>query len=98
MRFAASMWIYTKADVCNGPKHMQDFRVNKVNSIMEAVNWVCDDSLDNHFWVSQATMALQEAKSSGGAAIRHRNPLRGAVRDAVVLSTNQPQQGPVEWW
>ena len=71
---------------------MQGFRVNKVNSIMEAVNWVCDDARDNHEWVSEFSMALQEAKSSGGVAIRHRNPLRGAVRDAVVLSTNQPQQ------
>ena len=30
---------------------MQGFRVNKVNSIMEAVNWVCDDARDNHEWV-----------------------------------------------
>ena len=40
-RLAASMWIYTKAVVCNGQKHMQNLRIFKLRSIMEAINWVC---------------------------------------------------------
>ena len=28
---------------------------------MEAVNWVCDDALDEHVWVSEHTISLQEA-------------------------------------
>ena len=29
---------------------------------MEAVNWVCDDAIDEHVWVSEQTTPLQEAK------------------------------------
>ena len=29
-RFAASIWIYTKAVVCNGQSHMQNFRTFKI--------------------------------------------------------------------
>ena len=28
---------------------------------VEAVNWVCDDTLDEHVWVSEQTISLQEA-------------------------------------
>ena len=37
--FAASMWIFTKAVVCNGQNHMQNYRTFKKGSIMEVVNW-----------------------------------------------------------
>ena len=29
---------------------------------MEAVNWVCDDALDDHVWVDEQTISCQEAK------------------------------------
>ena len=51
--FAARMWVYTTAVVCNGQRNMQSFRVKKMNSIMEAFNWVGDDILDDHEWVSE---------------------------------------------
>ena len=46
------MWTKTKAGICNGQNHMQNYRVLKVRSIMEAVIWVCDDALDELLWVS----------------------------------------------
>ena len=33
-----------------------------MNSIMEAVHWVCDDILDDHEWVSKICVSLQESK------------------------------------
>ena len=42
-RFAGIIWIYTRAVVCNGQSHMQNFRIFKLRSILEAVTWVCDD-------------------------------------------------------
>ena len=43
---------------------MQNFKILKLRSILEAVIWVCDDALDGHVWVSERTGALQEAKVS----------------------------------
>ena len=57
-RFAASIWIHTKAAVCNGESH----------SVLEEVNWVCDDARDDHVWVSEQTIALHEGTSLGGSA------------------------------
>ena len=57
-RFAASMWIYSQAVVCNGERHKQTVRVNKMNSI-----WcVCVDLLEDHVRVSEFSLALQERK------------------------------------
>ena len=61
-RFAASMWICTKAVKCDGQNHMQTYRLFKVRSFLEAVNWVCDDALDEHVWVSELATSCQEAK------------------------------------
>ena len=61
-RFAASMWIHTLAVVRNGQNYMQNFRFFKLRSVMEAVNWVCDDALDEHVWVSEQTISLQDTK------------------------------------
>ena len=41
---------------------MQEYKLLKVRSIMEAVNWVCDDALDDHEWVSELTISCEEAK------------------------------------
>ena len=34
----------------------------KVRPFLEAVNWVCDDALDEHVWVSELATSCQEAK------------------------------------
>ena len=44
----SSMWIYTTAAACHWQNHMQNARIFKLRSIMEAVNWVCDDALDEY--------------------------------------------------
>ena len=61
-RFAASVWICTKAVMCNGQDNMQEYRLLKFRSTMEAVSWVCDDALDDYVWVSGLTISCREAK------------------------------------
>ena len=58
-----------------------------MNSIMEAVNWVCDDILDDHLWMSEVSLALQEA-----TILEAQNCDRGPLRGALVLGTDQSQQ------
>ena len=55
-RYAASMWIFTKA-VIYGQKHMEAFWHCEMNSIMEAINWVCACSQDDHDWISEFSLA-----------------------------------------
>ena len=38
----------------------QTFGVNRRNSTMEAVSWVCDGIFDDHEWVSEFSLKLQE--------------------------------------
>ena len=61
-RFAASMWMYTKAVICNGQNHMQNYKLLKFRFIRETVNGVCDNALDEHLWVSELPISCQEAK------------------------------------
>ena len=56
------MWLYTKAVVCNEQEPMQNYRLLKFRSVMKAVNWVCDNALDEHMKVSELTISCQEAK------------------------------------
>ena len=46
--------------VCNGQNHMQNKGIFKLRSFPGAVNWVCDDALDEHVWVSEQTFSSQE--------------------------------------
>ena len=36
---------------------MQNYKIFKLRSIMEAVSWVCDDALDEHVWLSTQTIS-----------------------------------------
>ena len=49
-RPAASMWIYTKAVICNGQQHTYVCRNMKKYSMIEAVSWVCTQVRENHEW------------------------------------------------
>ena len=40
-RCAASIWMHTMVVIYHEQKHMETFRNNKMNSIMEAASWVC---------------------------------------------------------
>ena len=48
-RFAACMWIYTKAVLCDGQE-----------STMESVIWVCKVALEDHGWVSELTISVRK--------------------------------------
>ena len=61
-RFAASMWIKTKAVVCRGAIPHAKLQVLHILIYYDTINWVCDDALDEHVWVSELTISLQEAK------------------------------------
>ena len=45
-RLTASTWMYTEAVVCNGQMVMETFKINEMNSIIEAV--VCADLQEDH--------------------------------------------------
>ena len=61
-RFAACMWINTKAVICNGQENTQEYLMQRFRPIMEDANWVCDDVLNDHEWVSERTISRQEAE------------------------------------
>ena len=44
----------------------QTFGVNRRSSTMEAVSWVCDGIFDDHEWVSEFSLKLQETNMFGG--------------------------------
>ena len=44
------MWIYSKAVVCNGERRVENFRINKMSSVMEAVNGAWEILYEHHEW------------------------------------------------
>ena len=46
---------------------------------MEAANWVCDDALDDHVWVSELTISCQEAKVLKALQCDFAKPMHGPV-------------------
>ena len=94
-RFAARMWIYTKVMICNGQNNMQEYRRHKCRSIMEAVNWVCDDALDDHVWVSERAISCQEAK---GLQYDLANPCIVQWGMLWLFGTNKSQSEIIEQW
>ena len=57
--FAACMWIYTRAVPCDEHDSTQESLRRKMLSIMESVNWVCEEALEEHEWVSPVTISLK---------------------------------------
>ena len=66
--------------------------MNKMNSIVEAVNGAWEIFHENREWIPQVSIMLQECKSSGGVKLPHRGSVRRAVTDVGILCTDQPQQ------
>ena len=58
--FAACMCMYTKHVLCDGQETTQNFLKRKMMSIMESVNWVCEEVLEEHEWVSQLNISLKQ--------------------------------------
>ena len=58
--FAACLWICTEAVLCDELDSTQEYLRRRMLSIMESVNWVCDEALEEHEWVSPLTISLKE--------------------------------------
>ena len=58
--FAACMWMYTKHVLCDGQETTQNFLKRKMMSIMESVNWVCEEVLEEHQWVSHLNISSKQ--------------------------------------
>ena len=59
-KFAASMWIYTKAALCDGRgRPPQDLR-QMLRIIMASVSWVTEDFLWEHEWIMETNVTLKE--------------------------------------
>ena len=57
---ASSMWIYTKAVICNGQDHSDVCKNQKKYLIMKVINWVCTRVHENHEWISDWCEELVE--------------------------------------
>ena len=53
---AASMWIFTKAALCNGRKRVQTI----LAIIIESVSWVTEDFLWDHKWITETKVTMKE--------------------------------------
>ena len=59
-KFAACMWTYTQAVLCDGHRRPpQDLR-QKHRMIMECVSWVCEDFLWEDEWVTEPDVLWKE--------------------------------------
>ena len=74
-RFAACMWIYTKAVLCDqrmrptmvteqdGRQRLEGDLEQRMHAIVESWNWVCEDLFkEEHEWVTQLTMSEWEER------------------------------------
>ena len=62
------MWIYTKTVLTERRKptpEMQEYLTRRMLFIMLCVNWVCAGTFDDHEWVSESTIAMQEEEVMG---------------------------------
>ena len=55
-----SLYVYYKCVLCDGQETTQHFLKRRMLSIMENVNWVCEEVLEEREWVSPLTIPLQE--------------------------------------
>ena len=63
------MWIHTKAVVCNGQRHMENFMMNKMNSITEAVNGAWEIFYQDLEWIPQNSIQAPRMQSVGVFAL-----------------------------
>ena len=59
-------WVGSRfaAVLCQGQASTQEYLRRRLISIMESVDWVCDDVLEDHEWVSELTISMQENEVS----------------------------------
>ena len=59
-KIAACTWIYTETVPCDGQDLPQDNLKRRLFSIMERVNWVCEEAFEKLESVSELTSSTQE--------------------------------------
>ena len=59
-KFAACMWVYTEAVLCDGQGPTQEGLRRRLSTIRESVSWVCEDALWEHEWVTELDVILEE--------------------------------------
>ena len=62
-RFAACVWICTKAVLCDGQDSTQDYLRRRLSTIMESVGCVCEEAMEGHELVSELTISMQESEN-----------------------------------
>ena len=55
--FAACMWIYTKAVLCDEHDSTQEYLKRRMLSIVERAIWVSEDALEEREWLSPLTIS-----------------------------------------
>ena len=59
--FAASMWIFTKAALCDGRKRVPPVDVQTILAIIIAsASWVTEDFLWDHEWITETKVTMKE--------------------------------------
>ena len=92
-KFAASMWIYTKAAMCDGRKRNPPLDLQTIQAIIiESVSWVTEDFLWDHEWITETKSHHERKPHSGGSSPRHRSAMPSSVGFVMVFSPNKPQQ------
>ena len=46
--------------LCDAHDSMQEYLKRRILSIMKSVNWVCEEALEEHEWVSPLTISTKE--------------------------------------
>ena len=57
-KFAACMWLYIAAVLCDGQEPTQEHLRWRLSIIRECVSWVCEDVLWEHEWVTEFNVFL----------------------------------------
>ena len=84
--FPACIWIHTEAVLCVEHDSKQEYLKRRMLSIMESVNWDCEDALVEHEWVSPLTIFFERRRRRrvGGVALRNRHSLCGTMEISLV--------------
>ena len=54
------MWTYTRAVLCDGQGPTQENLRRKLSTITEIVSRVCEDAMEDHEWVTELAVTLNE--------------------------------------
>ena len=88
--FSTSACTNTKAVICNGQRHTETLRINKMNSIMEAISWICAYFQVGHDRISDFSLVIQETQILEAQNCDIDVPCVLQMEYAVVLCASHP--------